>query len=135
VAKPVELILDIDPVACPRPRVGKHGTYYPKRYTQFKEEMTVLLLRSNSLRKLEGKVQMDVWFKMPMPKSWSKAKRTTCFDTWHTQKPDLDNLVKSLLDCLNGRLFEDDSQVCSLHARKIWSDRGGISFDAWEIDE
>ena len=35
-------------------------------------------------------------------------------------KPDLDNVVKAVLDALNGTVFTDDSQVVSLVAGKHW---------------
>ena len=37
---------------------------------------------------------------------------------WKTTKPDLDNVVKSILDGLDG-LWSDDAQVCDIHAIKI----------------
>ncbi len=42
-------------------------------------------------------------------------------DTYHTIKPDLDNLEKFYLDCANGILFYDDSQVVNLTSRKSFS--------------
>ena len=37
-----------------------------------------------------------------------------------TTKPDLDKLVRSLLDAMTGLVFEDDSQVVQLHVRKTF---------------
>lgn len=37
-------------------------------------------------------------------------------------KPDIDNIVKSVLDALNGVAYADDSQVMLLDARKRWRD-------------
>jgi Holliday junction resolvase RusA-like endonuclease len=34
-------------------------------------------------------------------------------------KPDLDNIVKAIMDALNGYAFEDDKQVVSITARKF----------------
>ena len=39
---------------------------------------------------------------------------------WHTQRPDLDNLAKAVLDALHGIAFFDDSAVLSLGLRKGW---------------
>lgn len=63
-----------------------------------------------------------VTFVLPMPVSWSRAKRCKHLDAPHRQKPDLDNLVKALLDAIYG----DDAGVHDLHARKVWGERGGI---------
>jgi Holliday junction resolvase RusA-like endonuclease len=43
-----------------------------------------------------------------------------------TKKPDLDNLAKSVLDALNGVIYQDDSQIVSLHMTKVYSQYPGI---------
>lgn len=49
------------------------------------------------------------------------------FGDWHTKKPDLDNLEKTLWDVLQRiNLIEDDSQICSKRVDKLWSDYEGI---------
>ncbi|AIV30125.1 endodeoxyribonuclease RusA [Enterobacter cloacae] len=40
----------------------------------------------------------------------------------HQQKPDLDNLKKSLLDAL----FEDDSHIWDARTSKVWGETGMI---------
>ncbi|HHK41746.1 MAG TPA: RusA family crossover junction endodeoxyribonuclease, partial [Planctomycetaceae bacterium] len=39
----------------------------------------------------------------------------------HTSRPDLDNLVKSTKDALNGLAWRDDSQVVELSAGKCYA--------------
>ena len=43
---------------------------------------------------------------------------------YHSFTPDLDNLVKMLLDCIQGndRMIIDDSQVCRIQAEKIYDE-------------
>lgn len=43
---------------------------------------------------------MRLTFYLPMPPSWSLAKRARLDGTPHQQKPDLDNLTKAFLDAL-----------------------------------
>lgn len=47
-----------------------------------------------------------------LPKSYEKP---------HIKKPDLDNLIKSVVDGLSGILFEDDKQIVDLHASKRYA--------------
>jgi Holliday junction resolvase RusA-like endonuclease len=56
-----------------------------------------------------------------MPQSWSKKKRVAMDGQPHQQKPDLDNLTKSLLDAL----FEDDSHL-GHWTSKLWGETGMI---------
>ena len=53
-------------------------------------------------------------FYLPQAKSNTKKRPT--------QTPDLDNLVKGILDALNGSgVWDDDCQVVQLQAEKYWA--------------
>lgn len=43
-----------------------------------------------------------------------------------TVAPDLDKLVRGVLDALTGVAYIDDSQVVSIHAHKIYGVSGGV---------
>lgn len=62
-------------------------------------------------------------FHLPMPPSWSKAKRARMCDQPHQTKPDLDNLVKAVLDAM----LPDDSGVYDFSATKLWAEQGGLT--------
>lgn len=66
---------------------------------------------------------LNFTFYMPYPKSLSKLEEGLI--EWgkklHSEKPDVDNLVKFYLDCMNGVLFEDDRLVSKLSCRKEYS--------------
>ena len=40
---------------------------------------------------------------------------------YNTSRRDVDNLCKFILDALNKRLYDDDSQVVELHSTKRWA--------------
>lgn len=61
-------------------------------------------------------------FVIPMPKSWSNVKKERMAGTPHQQKPDVDNLLKGLLDSC----YQDDSCVWDVRATKIWGETGKI---------
>ena len=69
-----------------------------------------------------------VTFYMPMPASWSQKKRANHFRRPHQQRPDIDNLLKSLLDAVH----KDDSGVWDIRATKVWNDRGQIVIETGE---
>jgi Holliday junction resolvase RusA-like endonuclease len=57
-------------------------------------------------------------------KDGSLAKGSLAPGMPHTQKPDLDNCLKSIKDgCTQGGVWNDDCCVCEVLSRKIWSDR------------
>ena len=49
----------------------------------------------------------------------------------HQQRPDIDNLVKGLMDAL----LEEDSHIHTVYAKKIWAEKGSIDLysDLWKL--
>ena len=65
-------------------------------------------------------VQVDLMFRLPMPKSWSLVKQQEMVGEPHAQKPDVDNLIKCMLDGIGDAYFRDDSMVSSVRGAKVW---------------
>lgn len=74
-----------------------------------------------------GAVGVGVDFYLPRPKNLPAKRRIDgkLVPVRHrpTKAPDLDKLVRALLDVLTGRLYLDDSQVLELFAAKDYVDR------------
>ena len=114
------MILKIIPQATPRPRVGKHGAYYPEKYRDYKRALG-LIIKSVCKTHYKGAIKIEVGFYMPIPKSLSKKKQEELAGEWHTKKPDTDNLIKGVKDALEGIAFNNDSQVCHETSYKMYS--------------
>ena len=69
----------------------------------------------------------EVTFFIPMPRTWSKKDKLRLANTPHRQKPDIDNLLKALLDAL----CEDDSYIYSVSAKKYWAHEGRIEISTF----
>lgn len=109
-----------DPVGKARPRVTRTGhVYTPKRTTNFEAEIA-RAARPHFDAPLSAPVRVTIWATFKPAKSWSKAKTASAMHGPHTQKPDLDNVEKAVLDALNGIAFTDDSLVAEKSARKVW---------------
>ncbi|RLA11508.1 MAG: RusA family crossover junction endodeoxyribonuclease [Gammaproteobacteria bacterium] len=61
-------------------------------------------------------------FYMPMPKSWSKKKKASMLGYPHEQTPDIDNLIKSLMDAV----MKQDCGVWDIRITKMWAYEGAI---------
>lgn len=73
---------------------------------------------------LDGAVRVELWFSMPRPKSHGKPGRKS-WAAEHVTRPDLDKLVRTVLDALTGIVWADDSQVVEVAARKCYADDSG----------
>jgi Holliday junction resolvase RusA-like endonuclease len=120
-----EFFIPGTPVAKGRPKFFRRGnfvgTYTPKKTENFENNIfsyAASYARQNSVLPSEGPVSIDVKFFMPRPKSHSKRQREIL---WHTSRPDKDNLVKAVLDGINGVFFKDDSQVCKESSEKLYA--------------
>lgn len=118
-----KITFQIEPVPASRPRVGKFGTYYNKRYAQFRKDMEQLLMGKKCL--YEEPLILDVIFYRMIPKSYSKKRREALDGQYIPTVPDLDNLEKALYDAMNGVIYEDDSQIVDHRVRKIWTKGDG----------
>ncbi len=68
-------------------------------------------------------LRLKCWFFMPIAKSAAKKFKRQCSSESvpHTKKPDIDNLVKFVMDCLNELAWSDDTQVVEIAATKMYS--------------
>lgn len=107
-------------VACPRPRVTKHGVYYPKRYTEFKKQCVDYLQKLGIKMKYDQFLHIDYTIVMKRIYQMS-VKQYGSGRVYKATRPDLDNFVKSLNDCMQeAGVIADDSQVVSFKAAKYY---------------
>lgn len=72
---------------------------------------------------ISGPVKISVTFWIQRPKShFRKFGLKASAPDQHVQKPDVDNLIKAVLDGMNGIAWADDTQVVQVEARKAWCD-------------
>lgn len=66
-----------------------------------------------------GPIRLELTFGLPKPKSAPKTRRV-----WPDKRPDLDKLVRAVLDALTHIVFSDDAQIVELHATKEYGPPG-----------
>jgi Holliday junction resolvase RusA-like endonuclease len=96
-----------------------------------------LLLQSKH-KKLTGAISLSLTFYMPRPKHHFrtgkyKHKLKAKSPVLHINKPDIDNLIKFVLDCGNGILWKDDSSISQIEAVKIYSKYPRTEIEYWEV--
>jgi Holliday junction resolvase RusA-like endonuclease len=112
-----------EPVAKGRPRFTRTGhCYTPAKTIGAESKIRGLAKVAKGSHTISDKpVAMRISFIFGMPKSWSIGKRELWEGLPCAKKPDLDNVVKTILDAINGAgIWADDSQVCEIYARKVW---------------
>lgn len=103
-----------------RPRATRQGRMYTPAQTVAFETVVRQIGIENFPTPMVGPVRVTIIATFIPAASWSKAKRAENLHRPHTQKPDLDNCAKAILDGLNRIAFADDGQVAEISARKVW---------------
>lgn len=111
------MIYHITPCPAPRMTVSDKWKQRPSvmRYRAFRDEVRA--------RGVVYEGGQSITFIMPMPSSWGKKKKLAHNMQPHTQKPDIDNLLKALFDSL----YEDDAHIWHVGGlQKLWGHEGQI---------
>lgn len=118
--------LNINPQGKPRARTVRNR--YSGKVMSFTPDKHVLWCNQLKSEAQEKDYQIkdvleNITFIIQMPKSWSKKKKVEYNGKPHTQKPDLDNIIKGFQDAL----CDNDSFVHTFNnVRKIWGYEGKI---------
>ena len=120
------VVINLDPYPSPRPRFSRQGTYMPSDYTAWKKMFLREWLKHNLGKYDTGvAIAVDLKFYIKPPKAIARVKKNQNILKSETlrvvNKPDLDNLEKSVLDSINGHAYEDDNQISDLHSCKRYS--------------
>ena len=118
-----------NPVGKGRPRATSRGGFV-RMYTDAKTLGYEAAIADEAKRAmgvmepLETPIQFQMTAYYPIPKSWSKRKRTDALngELYPMVKPDMDNVIKAVLDACNGIVYLDDTQVVNLVVSKRYSD-------------
>lgn len=120
------LEINIRPIPKARPRLSKFAIYTPKKTADYEKLISFEWKRRYKDLILKKAVKLDLLF------CFKKAK--SCKKDYHTQRPDIDNLEKAILDGLNKTAFEDDCQVVEMKSKKVFSDTDKILITVTEME-
>lgn len=110
-----------------RPRVNSYtGIVYTPTTTKDYEYLVeqYFLLKYPKFKPLEGRVSVDIKATFNIPKSTKKQDKEKMLENSisPTKKPDIDNIVKIILDAMNKFAFKDDTQITKLTVEKIYGE-------------
>lgn len=111
-----------------RPRMN---TKTGRAYTPTKTKLYEYALRQwfcmnyPNFKPIEGRVKVSIIAYFEVPKSTRKKKEAEMLSNniSPTKKPDIDNIVKIVLDGMNKFAFKDDTQVIKLDVEKKYAEK------------
>lgn len=112
------------PVPKARPRFSsRSGTAYTPKKTKDYEKKIVKVIQPVVKDKISGAVHVNLNVIFNRPK-YMQAKKYQEGLILHTKRPDLDNVIKAVLDALNS-VLDDDAQVAKITATKYYAEKQG----------
>ena len=118
----IEITVPGAPVGKARPRVTKSGHAYTPEKTRAYEQKVKLCWKQQSGERFlpDVGICVEIAAYMPIPSSLSMRKQEALLGKEHLKKPDLDNVIKAILDALNGCAYGDDSAIWMVTASKYY---------------
>jgi Holliday junction resolvase RusA-like endonuclease len=120
-------LFDLEAIPKGRPRLGRGRVYTPPRTANFEKKIKLEAKKQFTGDLIKGPVHMNARF------FFKKAK--SCKSKHMTKRCDLDNLIKSVSDALNGVVFLDDSQIISIDATKAYCTKSRIEISLYVCEE
>jgi Holliday junction resolvase RusA-like endonuclease len=121
------------PIGKQRPKFARRGnfvsTYTPTKTRDYETLIAEAARKAmGSSEPLKTPVAAYIYITVPIPASYSKKRSTACLEGLERpcKKPDCDNIVKAYFDAMNKIVYEDDSQIVSIHATKRYGTVGMV---------
>ncbi|MBP3619739.1 MAG: RusA family crossover junction endodeoxyribonuclease [Clostridia bacterium] len=129
-----------EPKGKARPRTvtinGFVQTFTPKPTRDYEAEVRKAYRKQNGKKwSKEFPLKLIVSAYCKIPKSFTKLKKQQAIDGAKRpiKKPDLDNIIKIILDALNGVAYEDDCQVVEIKSKKFYSEVERVEIKLEEV--
>ena len=118
-----EFTIEGVPIAKGRPRVCRNHTYTPQRTKDYESLVEWSWnMKYGNLKPSDKPIKVYIKFFMAIPKSAGKKTAIEMVGKPNIKRPDIDNLIKSILDGLNGLAFNDDNQVYAITAERVYGE-------------
>jgi len=117
-----------EPIAQPRHRIAARGryakAYIPRDHAIHAWKWAIEEVAREQAERVGWVPRKGIALAVSMVFSFERPRSNKT--QWHTQRPDLDNLTKAVLDALHGIAFLDDAVVDEMKLRKQWREKPGL---------
>lgn len=125
-------VLDGKPIPLLRTRYGKNKVWDSQKEIKLLQGITLSKQHGNN-PPFSGTLSLNITFFFQTPQSLSQKKKNILLGKFHTSKPDIDNLVKFILDIGNSILYKDDSSFAEIYAKKVYDTNSRTEFIIEEL--
>lgn len=129
-----------DPIGKGRPRFvrGSGRTYTPEKTARYENLVRLAFIQEHpGLTPINSAVEINIRAYFQIPESWPKKRKTAALsgELLKVTKPDLDNIIKSITDGLNGVAWTDDVLIHAINASKDYSETPRVEVSIYYTEE
>lgn len=125
----IEFIVEGEPRGKGRPRFTRNGHCFTDKKTLLYErdvENAYKKVTDEDFKDKNIDIFIEAMYKIPKNDSQKKRIEKLIGMIRPNKKPDLDNIIKIILDGLNGVAYKDDAQVINIQATKVYAEEPGV---------
>lgn len=114
-----------------RPKFSRQGkfvkTYTPETTVNY-ENWVKICFQEAKQKLIEGQLKAEIKCYFEIPNSYSKKKKENALSgiIRPAKKPDLDNIMKIVLDALNGLAYKDDKNIVECRIEKWYGENARV---------
>lgn len=118
-----------------RPRFTKNGHVYTPESTRiYEEEIKIRYKEKYKNEMLDGNIAVEVFINKKPASYLGIKKYNKLLGKYCNIKPDTDNVVKAVLDALNGVAYADNKNVVEIYAVKKYSTESSVVVRLYELE-
>ena len=118
-----------------RPKFTKNGHVYTPESTRIYEEEIKLRYKEKFKNEmLDGNIAVEVFINKKPDSYLGIRKYNKLLGKYCNIKPDTDNVVKAVLDALNGVAYADDKNVVEIYAVKKYASESSLVIRLYELE-
>lgn len=127
--------LEGEPKGKQRPRFNRAtgSTYTPSETVAYEKRVKYGYVMAGGTKYEGVPIKVEIWAFFKIPKSVSKKKAEAMAGVPATKKPDADNILKIILDGLNGVAYSDDKQVVNAVVHKCYWPDAKVTIEVEEL--
>ena len=133
----IQLNIPGEPQGKQRPKWSPAGTYTPKKTVSYETYIQELFaIKYPDFRPVESELKMTLQAWLMIPTSASKKKRKLMQDLALKpgKRPDIDNVIKVVMDALEKLAYKNDSQIVEAHLYKFYAERPRLDIRISEFE-
>lgn len=133
----VDLFIPGEPQGKQRHKWSPHGTYSPKKtvnYETYIKELFAVKYPDFVLVEDVLEIVLTAWLMIPTSGSKKKRAMMESNELRPGKRPDVDNLIKIVMDALEKLTYKNDAQIVSAKIDKYYSNKPGLDIKIYRIE-